>query len=569
MYSFALTEHANMKILVVDDNEVNVRLLASMLRRRDYEVVEANNGYDAIDIFKHELPDLVLMDIMMPGMDGRECATQLKRISGDIYIPIIYVTALSQDAALSTALSAGGDDFVSKPINFDILLSKIGAHRRIQELNNELAQKNAQLAQYNLALERDQELATHFFEQALKNSYLEPSIIRHHLSSASAFNGDLLLSAPRPGGGIYVMLGDFTGHGLGASIGSLPVAQTFYNMTKNTCWIGDIAKELNREIRELMPDDMFLAATLVELNSTGKHLAVWAGGLPEAYLIDPHTHTQRIIKSAYPPLGILADDSFNPATDSYTVANGERLYLYTDGVIEAKNLQGQLYGSKRLHSLFLEHETDAFNQIIGNVQAFVSQENQTDDISFVELTCQPVHIAIDVEAAADIQNTLSVAVPYSLTIRLTDKELKNETDVVSCLSEMICSTNLAPYKGIIHTILSEIYSNMLEHGLLDLQSEQKYDEDGFAAYYEQKNNLLKHSNDLLLEINISYEPELTHNKLAISMAHNGKPANSINSTHSGDTNTEAYGRGMLLLTSLCEDVNFYDEGRKVEVVYLA
>lgn len=556
-----------MKILVVDDNEVNVRLLASMLRRRNFEVVEANDGFDAINKFKQGLPELVLMDIMMPGMDGRQCATKLKQIAGDIYIPIIYVTALSQEAALSTALSAGGDDFVSKPINFDILLSKINAHRRIQELNNELAQKNRQLAQYNLGLERDQELATHFFEQALKHSYLDPGIIRHHLSSASAFNGDLLMAAPRPGGGIYIILGDFTGHGLGASIGSIPVAQTFFNMAKDAAWVGDIARQLNRALRELLPADMFLAATLVEMNSTGKRLQIWAGGLPDAYLIDPQTHTHRKIQSTHPPLGILSDERFDPATGSYAVSRGERLYLYTDGVIETRNTQGEIYGSERLHALFLQHKIDAFEQVVGSIQAFLDEEIQTDDTSFVELTCQPVEIITDDDTTKDITNKTPAAVPYGLTIRLSDSELKNEIDVVTYLSEMLCATNLAPYKGIIHTILAEIYSNMLEHGLLELNSEQKYDEDGFAAYYEQKRELLTAANDLSLEIKVSYQPDFANSKLVISMSHNGNKATQFSTIQHADNQTKTYGRGMLLLNSLCENVNILDEGRKVEVVY--
>lgn len=556
-----------MKILVVDDNEVNVRLLASMLRRNNFEVVEANDGYDAIGKFKQNLPALVLMDIMMPGMDGRECATQLKQIAGDIYIPIIYVTALSQEAALATALSAGGDDFVSKPINFDILLSKINAHRRIQELNSELAQKNRQLAQYNLCLERDQELASHFFEQALKHSYLDPSIIRHHLSAARAFNGDLLMAAPRPGGGIYVILGDFTGHGLGASIGSIPVAQTFFNLAKDAAWVGDIARQLNRALRELLPADMFLAATLVEMNSTGKRLQIWAGGLPDAYLIDPQTHTHRIIQSTHPPLGILNDEKFDPATCSYTVSRGERLYLYTDGVIETRNTQGEIYGSERLHALFLQHKNDAFEQIVGSIQAFLEEENQTDDTSFVELTCQPVDTITDDETTKDITNIAPAAIPYGLTIRLSDHELKNEIDVVTYLSEMMCATNLVPYKGIIHTVLAEIYSNMLEHGLLELKSEQKYDEDGFTAYYEEKKRLLTHANDLLLEININYQPDFPNSKLIIAMSHNGKKATEFHAVQHNDTHNNAYGRGMLLLNSLCENVKIFDDGRKVEVIY--
>lgn len=560
-----------MKILVVDDNEVNLHLLVAMLGRNNYEVIKANNGYDAIKVFEQHQPDLVLMDIMMPGMDGRECASRLKQIAGDVYVPIIYVTALSQEAALSTALAAGGDDFVSKPINFDILLSKIKAHGRIQELNSELSQKNCQLADYNLRLERDQELAAHFFDKALKHSYLDPAIIRHHLSAASAFNGDLLMAAPRPGGGIYVILGDFTGHGLGASIGSLPVAQIFFNLTRQGAWIGDIARELNRELRNLLPDDMFLAATLVELNSTGTRLSVWAGGLPDAYLIDSQNHAHRIIRSSYPPLGILDDDNFNPATDSYAVNQGEHLYLYTDGIIETKNALGEEYGIERLHKLFLQHETGVFEQIIDSIRLFLGHEHQTDDTSFVELVCQPIAEKTDDKVKPPDSDANDVLLPYRLSIELSDDQLKNETDIVSQLSSMICASTLAAHKGTIHTILAEIYTNMLEHGLLHLSSKQKSNNDGFDAYYAHKQQALAQATGLLMRLDITLQPDSDspRSRLVICASHNAESTQAVAVDPNQDPTTKPSGRGMLLLESLCERVVLEDKGQRVTVTYLA
>jgi len=556
-----------MKILVVDDNQVNIRLLVSMLTRRNFQVLTASNGYDAIEVFKQEIPNIVLMDIMMPGMDGRECASKLKQIAGDIYIPVIFVTALSEEAALSAALASGGDDFVSKPINFDILLSKINAHSRIQELNNELSLKNKQLARYNFRLERDQELAAYFFERALKHSYLDPGIIRHHLSPKSAFNGDLFMASPRPGGGIYVILGDFTGHGLGASIGSLPVAQVFYSMTNEGYWIGDIASELNRELRNLLPHDMFLAATLVELNSSGERLEIWAGGLPDAYLIDSDQDSQRLIKSGHLPLGILCDDAFNPATEFFTVRHGERLFLYTDGVIEARNTAGETYGSERLHNLIVKHGIEAFGHIIGDIQSFTGDGRQSDDTSFIGLICQPVNATVKAPPENEHTTAIKPSAPYTISLKLSDAELKNEVDVVSYLSNMICANHFKNQKGLVHTILAEIYSNMIEHGLLQLDSVQKYNDHGFQAYYDQKRAMLARAMNLAIDIRISFHPEPVPGKLIISMTHNGKSSNEYSDSNPIDTGTKLHGRGMLLLENLCEEVYIHDQGREIEVVY--
>ena len=556
-----------MKILVVDDNEVNRRLLSSILTRKHYDVLEANSGFEAIDLFKQHSPDLVLMDIMMPGMDGRQCAAELKRIAGDVYIPIIYVTALSEDSALSIALDAGGDDFVSKPINFDILLSKITAHSRIQELNAELGQKNRQIAKYNAILERDQELASHFFERALKHNYLHQSVIRHHLSPATAFNGDILMAAPRQGGGLYLILGDFTGHGLAAAIGSLPVSQTFFSMAKRACWIGDIAKALNRELADLLPVDMFLAATLIELNSTGERLQAWAGGLPDGYLFDPATHNHRLIKSTHPPLGILSDENFNPACQSFSVTHGERVYLYTDGVIETRNSTGEIYGEQRLHELLNNHKTELFDHVISDIQEFIGDKKQTDDTSFVELTCKRIFAYNSSDTEPPQLNAALSEMPYHLRISLTDDLLKNNPDIVTYMSEMICATTLAQYKGLVHTILAEMYTNILEHGVLRLNSVQKDEERGFSTYYEDKQAMLNNLNDMCIDINVSYHPDEKNKKLVISMSHNRDTNHEITTTVDDAFNESPHGRGMLLLNNLCEQVKLSRDGKNLEVTY--
>src|SRR3990167_4121224 len=101
-----------MKILVADDIESNRKLLRWMLEDEGFSVIEAVNGTEAIEKFDHEAPDLILMDVMMPGMDGIEATSRIKAGAGAIHTPIIFLTALSDDESLSKCLLAGGDDFL-------------------------------------------------------------------------------------------------------------------------------------------------------------------------------------------------------------------------------------------------------------------------------------------------------------------------------------------------------------------------------------------------------------------------------------------------------------------------
>jgi len=100
-----------MKILVVDDNEANRKLLGWLLEDDGHDVVEAIHGQDAIDKFPAVQPDLILMDVMMPVVDGFQATSTIKQLLGPRHVPIIFLTALTDEASLAKCLSIGGDDF--------------------------------------------------------------------------------------------------------------------------------------------------------------------------------------------------------------------------------------------------------------------------------------------------------------------------------------------------------------------------------------------------------------------------------------------------------------------------
>lgn len=113
------------KILIVDDNESNIKFLRVILSKTGYNVLEANNGKDAIEIAIKENPDLILMDIMMPGLDGFESLKILKSLDNIKNIPVIAITALAMKGDKEKILDAGFIDYISKPVDYKELLEKI------------------------------------------------------------------------------------------------------------------------------------------------------------------------------------------------------------------------------------------------------------------------------------------------------------------------------------------------------------------------------------------------------------------------------------------------------------
>jgi DNA-binding response OmpR family regulator len=124
-----------LKVLVVDDQELNRNLLNHMLKHEGFDVVLAENGRQAIEVCKREDPDLVLLDVVMPELDGYETAPLLKELSTEVYLPIIFITALGDQDSLRRCLEVGGDDFLNKPFDRVILQAKIKAHSRIRNLS--------------------------------------------------------------------------------------------------------------------------------------------------------------------------------------------------------------------------------------------------------------------------------------------------------------------------------------------------------------------------------------------------------------------------------------------------
>jgi two-component system cell cycle response regulator len=142
------------RILVVDDVPDNVEILEARLSSRGYQVQTATNGEEALARVKDGSPHLILLDVMMPGMDGHEVARRVKDDDALPFIPIILVTALSEADDVVQGLESGADDYISKPYNFRELEARVRAMLRIKRLQDELDQKNRELELVNKRLKK-------------------------------------------------------------------------------------------------------------------------------------------------------------------------------------------------------------------------------------------------------------------------------------------------------------------------------------------------------------------------------------------------------------------------------
>ena len=165
------------KILVVDDTPLNVKMLADLLAFKGYQVVTAASGAEGLAKIESEHPDLVLLDVMMPGMNGYEVCQKIRANPSTGMLPVVMVTALDPGQERVKGIEAGADDFLAKPINQPELLARVRSLLRVKELWNTVQSQAAQLAEWNRTLEsRVQEQMAQLDRLGRLKSFFSPQL---------------------------------------------------------------------------------------------------------------------------------------------------------------------------------------------------------------------------------------------------------------------------------------------------------------------------------------------------------------------------------------------------------
>ncbi|MCY7286167.1 MAG: response regulator, partial [Cyanobacteria bacterium CAN_BIN43] len=141
-------------ILVVDDNPTNLSVIVEYLESENFTILIAQDGESGLKRARYAHPDLILLDVLMPGMNGFETCCQLKQDKATSAIPVIFMTALSSTEDKVKGFETGAVDYVTKPVQREELLARIKIHLKLQELSRTLEGKNKLLAEVNQSLEQ-------------------------------------------------------------------------------------------------------------------------------------------------------------------------------------------------------------------------------------------------------------------------------------------------------------------------------------------------------------------------------------------------------------------------------
>ncbi|KUJ72177.1 PP2C family protein-serine/threonine phosphatase [Thiomicrospira sp. WB1] len=555
-------------ILIADPSNSNRLYLKLLLEMHGYDVLQAQNGHEAIRLFDDHAPHLTITEIALPDLSGAELVQHIKACSDEQFYPVFVITAVVGAQRLQGILQAGADDFLQKPFVEELFLAKVDSLLRNLDFYNDLKQSKEMLAQVHSNLAWEHQSAQRIFDKFVYGPRQLVPGLDVHISAASIFNGDVFFSSVTPSGHVITLLGDFTGHGLPAAIGAIPVAETFYSMVSAGRNIKEILLEINRKLKKILPDHIFFGCLVVEVSPKKRKAHVFNGGMQPILVFDGITPNVRRLMSNSLPLGVVENEHWHPELKSFMLEGHEQFVFYTDGVVEAVNAQGDMFGLERLVQALQGHRLH-IPSLVEAAEDFCGDGEFDDDVSIVKLDIARVIEKTDMITARVLAEQLRDPSSWELSFYFGTHQLRQADKPVETVVDAISGTQpLVPFKDDLFMVITELYMNALEHGLLCLDSALKQDAQGFLHYAELKQRRLAQLNQGGIGIQIKQSPvSADQADIHITVTHDGEGVcDHVMAQPDGEVHRYA-GRGIKLVRSLCHQFEFDEQGRKVTAIY--
>jgi sigma-B regulation protein RsbU (phosphoserine phosphatase) len=367
-------------ILVVDDSPMNLQVLVRTLHGSGHRILAALNGRAALDIAERARPDLVLLDVMMPEMDGFEVCRAIKSRPETREIVVIFLSALGEVSDKVSGLSLGAADYITKPIQAEEVLARVANHLTRQYLERELRRSRDRL---------DRELANAADMQRL---ILPREMPAHPALDFAAF----YLTSRHAGGDYYdvlplgpdrfgLIVADVSGHGAPAAIVMAmirAVLHTYPGVPDNP---PDVLHHLNRHFGYLWDTSMFATAVYVVLDAARGTLRASSAGHPPPLVVRSGDEAAPL--PVPPAVMLLFTDLDEVPCLEQRLGPGDRIVLYTDGVTDRQARDGTLYELERLVAVLTRAAPEApaaiVHEVVQDLHAFAGGLEPDDDQTLV------------------------------------------------------------------------------------------------------------------------------------------------------------------------------------------
>ncbi|MCS7073388.1 MAG: response regulator [Bacteroidia bacterium] len=397
------------KILIVDDNPLNIKVLSNTLTEyQQYDVLTANTGERAILIAERALPQLILLDINMPGIDGYETCRRLKQNAKTSSIPIIFLSALDDTESKVKGFQVGGIDYITKPFQKEEVISRVQAQLRIFELTTHLEKKNHELTEYaeelKATMNQLEETNRLLLDSINYAQRIQSSIIPGLTKLREFFPESFVLHLPRNivSGDFYylhqiqnrkyIIAADCTGHGVPGAfmslIGILLLDKIFSELRKPTPAL--VLETLNFHLQKILKskdlqlyDGMDIIVVSWEENIRQLQMA----SSMRPMLLCQNRELQ-IIPGEKISIGWGLFNAREFQNYQIKLSDGDSFYLFSDGYPDQfGGVQNKKYNTRRFYNLIKETSVysieEQSNKIYSELLEWKGNTEQTDDILII------------------------------------------------------------------------------------------------------------------------------------------------------------------------------------------
>ena len=366
-------------ILIVDDNPANLEIFEMRLAANHYDIITAADGEAGLAMVKKHQPDLVLLDIMMPKMDGIEVCRQIRTDATLPFIPIIMVTAKTDTKDVVAGLDAGADEYLTKPVNHAALVARVKSMLRIKSLHDMVLDQSAQLEHQLKTATNIQSLFWPEIPNLAGGSHMWGVSI-----PAVYVGGDLYDFIPLPDGSFLAYVADVSGKGVPAALIMAALSTKIRSEAQNSAEIEILLENVNNSLHVLTAEEGYFATVVLARYwpDKGRAQLSLAGHLQPIWISEGETRDCPKISGL--ALGIAPDVKFE--RKEIALSPGEALLLYSDGVIEAENSNGEMFGTDGL-TKFLTNTTGPpwGKALLDKTRSWQGDAPANDDLTIVEI----------------------------------------------------------------------------------------------------------------------------------------------------------------------------------------
>ena len=367
----------NQTILLVDDSPINLDLLKETLDGLGYRLLEAINGPMALEVAHREIPDLILLDILMPGMDGFEVCQRLREDPLTDGIPVIFLSALDELKDRVRGLEIGAVDYISKPFRLEEVIARVNTHLTINQLKKKVQKQRDEL-EFEL-----QQVADAQRSLLLKNL---PQISGFRLAviyeTSRYAGGDLFDVLPLPDNRWGLLVADVEGHSTQAAVLMAMSCALMRSFPGDGSDPVAVLQYLNSQLCKVS-DSRMVTALYAVYDANNRTLKLARAGHLQPLLYRPSIGVREIFCAGVLPMGLEPYGDEPIPVEEVRLQVGDQLLFYTDGLIERFDDQGQLYGIERLSEQLARADAESpeemLQQIYADVAAFVAGRPADDD----------------------------------------------------------------------------------------------------------------------------------------------------------------------------------------------